>query len=103
MLFTGLTGEVATAIEDAQLMLDEGDLSAIDMRFLAASLSLIAITTTIEKKITAPHDWTLGGLISGIAAAAAGKEEALMRLPAEVADIVREARAQNAQRASASP
>jgi hypothetical protein len=52
---------------------------------------------------TIPPDWREGGLVPTVQAAAAGEAEAFMRLPAELADIVRAARTQSAEPASTTP
>jgi hypothetical protein len=98
---TAQCGEPGKAIEQAWLILAEEVLEEDVIDFLEY-LVRTSFVQLMESPSTHPN-WREGGLIPTVQAAAAGEEEALMRLPAELADIVRTARARSAQPAEATP
>lgn len=98
---TAQAGEPALAIGQAWLVLAEEGVAVDIVDFLEEVIGTCFVQ--LMESPTVPTGWQEGGLVATLQAAAAGEEEAFMRLPAELADIVRAARAQNAQPAEASP
>jgi len=91
---TAAAGKPGQAIEQAWTTLAEPDLDAENVKLLRWVVG--DSFAQLMELATVPAGWREGGLIPTLQAAAAGEEEAFMRLPGELADIVRAARAQNA-------
>ncbi|HEU5271966.1 MAG TPA: hypothetical protein VFU36_18740 [Jatrophihabitans sp.] len=91
---TALAGEPGHAIGLAWLSLTAEDLNP-EIAHLLGQIVGACVAQLLESP-SVPPNWREGGLGPTLQAAAAGEEEAFMRLPAELTDIVRAARAQKA-------
>lgn len=98
---TSAAGEPGSAIEQAWLLLAESDLDEETIKFLEWVIGTALVD--LMDSLRVPVGWREGGLVPTLQAAAAGEAEAFMRLPAELADIVRAARTQSAEPAPITP